>query len=371
VHGPTDDDAVGGGDVMGAWSLIGPIDAETRCPPAGFFGFVLVDSEAELGLPELSDHILGLIRATSGYDPPVRIALASISGMPSEFVADDGNVASILRCSDVEVIVAPWDDPTIDWDMFDLVVARSTWDYSRRLGEFCEWVRRRGCRLENDADLIVWNSDKRYVSDLIAAGLPTVETTFVAPGDPMPAIGREVVVKPTVSTGGRNTGRFGPASADGASTLIERIHAEGGTAMVQPFMDEIDAAGETAVVVIDGDVSHVLRKRSYLRPDEVAPTRDDLLGAAKAMYEPELVSAAQADRDELDLTSKALQFIADRFDTTPLACRVDMVRHQGAPTILELEAIEPSLYLAHEPGSAERLASAIVARVAQHAGQRF
>jgi hypothetical protein len=103
----------------------------------------------------------------------------------------------------------------------------------------------------------------------------------------------------------------------------------------------------------------------------VAPTRDDLLGAAKAMYEPELVSAAQADRDELDLTSKALQFIADRFDTTPLACRVDMVRHQGAPTILELEAIEPSLYLAHEPGSAERLASAIVARVAQHAGQRF
>lgn len=291
--------------------------------------------------------------------------------MPSEFLADDGNVASILRCGGVEVIVAPWDTPTIDWNMFDLVVARSTWDYSRRHREFCEWVRRRGSRLENDADLIIWNSDKRYVSDLIAAGLPTVETTFVAPGEPEPAIVTEVVVKPTVSTGGRNTGRFGPASADGALMLIERIHAEGGTAMVQPFMKEIDAAGETAVVVIDGDVSHVLRKRSYLRPDEMAPTRDDVLGAAQAMYQPGLVSSAQADQDELDLTSKALKFIAHRFDTTPLACRVDMVRHQGAPTILELEAIEPSLYLAHEPGSAERLASAIIVRAAQPAGQRF
>lgn len=149
-----------------------------------------------------------LITAASGYDPSVRIALASISGMPSEFLADDGNVASILRSGGVEVVVAPWDTPTIDWNMFDLVVARSTWDYSRRHREFCEWVRRRGSRLENDADLIIWNSDKCYVSDLIAAGLPTVETTFVAPGDPEPAIVTEVVVKPTVSTGGRNTGRF-------------------------------------------------------------------------------------------------------------------------------------------------------------------
>lgn len=225
--------------------------------------------------------------------------------------------------------------------------------------------------MENDADLIIWNSDKRYVSDLIAAGVPTVETTFVAPGDPEPAIVTEVVVKPTVSTGGRNTGRFGPASADGALTLIERIHAEGGTAMVQPFMDEIDAAGETAVVVIDGEVSHVLRKRSYLCPDEMAPTHADELGAAQAMYEPGLVSSAQADQDELDLASKALKFIADRFETIPLACRVDMVRHQGAPTILELEAIEPSLYLEREPGSAERLASAIIVRAAQHTGQRL
>lgn len=223
--------------------------------------------------------------------------------------------------------------------------------------------------MENQADLIIWNSDKRYVSDLIAAGLPTVETTYVAPGDPVPAIVTEVVVKPTVPTGGRNTERFGPASAEGALALLERIHAEGGTAMVQPFMEEIDAAGETAVVVIDGEVSHALRKRSYLRPDEMAPTRDDDLGAAQAMYDSGLVSSAHADRDELDLTLKTLKFIADRFDTTPLACRVDMVRHRGAATILELEAIEPSLYLAQEPGSAERLARAMIARARQRTGQ--
>lgn len=64
--------------------------------------------------------------------------------MPSEFGADDASVASILRCHGVEVIIAPWDTPTIDWNIFDLVVARSTWDYSRRYREFCEWVRTSG-----------------------------------------------------------------------------------------------------------------------------------------------------------------------------------------------------------------------------------
>jgi hypothetical protein len=298
----------------------------------------------------------------------VRIALASISGMPSEFLADDSNVASILRRRGVEVVVTPWDNMTIDWSIFDLVVARSTWDYSRRHREFCEWVRRRGSRLENDADLVIWNSDKRYVSDLIAAGLPTVETAIVARGDPRPTIVTEVVVKPTVSTGGRNTGRFGPASAEGAVALMDRIHAEGGTAMVQPFMAEIETTGETAVVVIDGEVSHALRKRSYLRPDEMAPTSDDELEAAQAMYDPGLVSSATAAQDEIDLALEALKFITERFGTTPLACRVDMVKHGGSPTILELEAIEPSLYLTREPGSAARLASAMIVRAAQRTG---
>ena len=84
---------------------------------------------------------------------------------------------------------------------FDLVVARSPWDYTTRLEEFLAWTESVRDRVENPADVIAWNSDKRYLADLREAGLPVVETTYVAPGGPIPAIEREVVIKPTLSAG--------------------------------------------------------------------------------------------------------------------------------------------------------------------------
>jgi hypothetical protein len=181
-----------------------------------------------------------------------------------------------------------------------------------------------------------------------------------------PSIESEVVVKPAISAGGRDTGRFGPASAAAGRALIERIILSGGTAMVQPYLASVDSAGETAVVMIAGEVSHVLRKGAILAADGVAPVRtDDDLGVAEVMYDPDLVLAGTADDDELRLAERVIDAVRERFGVTPLYARVDMLREsEGAPVVLELEAIEPNLYFDQAPGAVERLADAIVARAA-------
>ena len=145
--------------------------------------------------------------------------------------------------------------------------------------------------------------------------------------------------------------------------MVERITARGGTAMVQPYMPAVDAAGETAIVMVDGEPSHVLRKRAVLHPDEVAPLRDDALGAAEAMYDPELVLAGEASDAEFDLARQVIDHVMERFRYLPLYARVDMVAGpDGSPVLMELEAIEPNLYLDQAPGGAERVATAIAAR---------
>lgn len=292
----------------------------------------------------------------------VRVAIASITELPQEF-RDDEMLVDHLKRRGVAADTAPWDDPRVDWGSYDLVVIRSTWDYSRRRDEFIAWAERVGDRLENSPAVVRWNSDKRYLGDLRDAGLPVVETRYVEPGGQPPQIVGEVVVKPTISAGGRDTGRFGPAAASAAFELIAQIGVEGRTAMVQPFLDSVDTHGETAIVVIGGRKSHVLQKRAVLNADEVAPVRDDALGAAEVMYDPELVLAGTAKTDELALAAAVVDEVRRRFGATPLYARVDMLRDAtGAPVVLELEAIEPSLYLTQADGAAERLADAILGR---------
>ena len=292
----------------------------------------------------------------------MRIAIASFAGRPPEF-RDDELLAGLLADRGAEASVERWDDESVEWTTFDVVVIRSTWDYAARRAEFLTWADERGDRLHNPPGLVRWNSDKRYLADLAEAGIPTVATTFVGPRDPLPELGGEVVVKPSISAGGRDTGRFGASEHGRVLELVEAIRESGRTAMVQPYLHSVDATGETAIVLVDGELSHELRKGAVLRPDEVAPVRDDALGAAEVMYDPDLVRARPAEDDERELASRVCAELTRRFGAIPLYVRVDMVRDgAGAPVVLEVEAVEPSLYHGEAPGSAERLADAIVAR---------
>jgi len=293
----------------------------------------------------------------------MRVVLASFDG-GSKDVSDDPAIVAALRRLGVHADVRPWTDRDAGWDEAALIVVRTTWDYTQRHAQFVAWVRSQTSPVLNDPALLVWNSDKHYLDDVAAAGIPTVPTTFVRPGRPAPPLPGEVVVKPTVSAGGRDTGRFGPSTHEAAAALIAHIHRSGRTAMVQPFVPTVDEIGETAVVLVDGQVSHVLRKQAVLRPDEVAPVRADALGAAEAMYDPDLVRACAGQDDELALAERVLGYVRDRFGTTPLQLRVDMLRDAtGAPQLLEVEGVEPHLYLTETTGGVERMAGAIVRRL--------
>ena len=151
----------------------------------------------------------------------MRVAIASIESMPSTFTDDQVLVAE-LRDRGAEAEIEPWDRTGVDWRGFDTVVIRSPWDYSRRRDEFLAWCDSVGPGLQNPADVVRWNSDKAYLGDLAGDGLAVVETTYVAPGDRLPALDGEVVVKPTISAGARDTGRFGADRSDDALALVAR-----------------------------------------------------------------------------------------------------------------------------------------------------
>lgn len=292
----------------------------------------------------------------------MKIALVTCAAL-SDGWEDDRLLAEALRARGAEARFAVWDDPGVDWDAFDRAVIRSTWDYTHRRDDFLRWARSLGERLDNPAAVVEWNSDKRNLADLEAAGVPTVPTRFVAPGDPLPGLDGEVVVKPTVSAGARDTGRFGPAHHAAATSLIERLLSQGRVAMVQPYLGSVEERGETAIVAVEGAESHVLRKRAVLGPGREAPLRDDAIGAAEAMYDPELVVAGEAGDGERAVAGAVLAELERRFGAPPLYARVDTLPgRDGRPLLLELEVVEPSLYMATAPGSEERIAEAILRR---------
>ena len=282
--------------------------------------------------------------------------------MPPEF-DDDARIVAALGERGAEAAIVPWDEPGAEWEAFDLVVIRSTWDYARRRDEFLAWAESIGDRLHNSPALIRWNSDKRYLGEMAEAGISVVPTRYVEPGEAPPELDGEVVVKPNISAGGRDTGRFGAGAHEEARSLIAAIQASGRVAMVQAYEPAVDTVGETAVLCIDGVPAHALRKRAVLRPDEVAPVRDDGVGAAEIMYDPGLVTPTDATAAELAHAREVVAWIEDRFGYRPLYARVDMVPdHNGEPLLMELEAIEPNFYLGQVPHTTSRVAEAITRR---------
>jgi hypothetical protein len=299
-------------------------------------------------------------RALRWYVRCLRIAIATCAAVPPQF-EDDALLASALATYGVDVERTVWDDAMVRWHEFDLVVLRSTWDYPRKHASFLEWVDAREPKIQNPARIVHWNSDKHHIADLAAAGLPVVPTYFVEPLDSIPSLQGEVVVKPTVAAGGRNAGRFGPATYDQALDLIGRLQRDGQTTMIQPYVRSVDDEGETALVFLGGRFSHAARKDPVLRPDEAAPLRDDEIGAAEAMYDPNIVVSRSARDRELAVATRVIEHIRERFDATPPYARIDLVSDEnGDPLVLECEAIEPNLFLSLSPESASLLAGVLI-----------
>jgi glutathione synthase/RimK-type ligase-like ATP-grasp enzyme len=234
-----------------------------------------------------------------------------------------------------------WDDPSVAWDSFELVVVRSAWDYAERRDAFLAWARSLR-RVLNPVPVLEWSTDKqRYLTELGRAGVPVVPTVFVAPGERFEAPDEPFVVKPSVSAGGRSSARFTTGEWEKARALVLRIHADGRVAMVQPYLGDVE---ETALVYIDGTYSHALRRRVPL-PASVADV----------LYLDEQLTQAEATTKERAVADAALAAAPSGL----LSARVDVA--EGS--VIEVELAEPSLFLAFGEGAAERFAAAISHRL--------
>lgn len=270
---------------------------------------------------------------------------------------DEEFLLPALRAAGADPAVVVWDDPTVDWASFDVVVLRSTWDYTMRRDEFLAWVAATDAvtRLRNRPDVVRWNSDKVYLRDLADVGLPVVPTEFFTPADrPAFPAGVPFVVKPTVSAGSRNTARYAPDERDVAVGHARRLLDQGRTVMVQPYVTSVDERGETALVFLGGRYSHAVIKEALLVPGQRA--NEDKLFATEKLH-PVQPSAAELAVAETVLD--AMPFPRDEL----LYARVDLVLGtDGAPAVLELELVEPSLMLPQAPpGAAGTLAREILA----------
>lgn len=286
-----------------------------------------------------------------------RVALATCAAYP-DLDEDNGLLVPALAARGVEGIPVVWDDPGVAWDGFDLTVIRSTWDYAMAHQRFLRWADQvqAASGLANPAHAVWWNTDKSYLAELSGQGVPVVPTTFVDPGpDPwVPPPSGGYVVKPTVSSGSRDTARFTARADDAAAgALVRHILTSGRTAMVQPYLDSVDTSGETALLYIGGAFSHAVRKGPLLVPG-AAPTTALF---AEEDISPRTPTVAQREVGEAVLAAVPVG-VGDL-----LYARIDLLDTPEGPVLLELELTEPSLFLATDEGAPGRFAGAIAARL--------
>ena len=259
------------------------------------------------------------------------------------------------------VEVVAWDDAAVDWSRYGVALIRSTWGYTERLPEFLAWAARVSTltRLENPFPLVRWNVDKHYLAELARRGVNVVPTRFVEPTESADrAVANflrqfsepELVVKPCVGAGSRDAQRYARADVAGIVAHTRRLLDTGRSVLLQPYLQRVDAEGETALIHFEGRFSHAIRKAALL---EVGTD------SSRALFLPEKISAREPTVDEHAVAAAVLAALPS---PPPLYARVDLIRDaQGAPALLELELTEPSLFFDFAPGSAERLVDAVLA----------
>ena len=269
----------------------------------------------------------------------MKLRIATCTVLPEPDV-DEAPLAAALAAAGFDAALVAWDDPAADWDAPIPTILRSTWNYPLELDRFLAWIDHLSGPLFNPAAVVHANVHKRYLLELAARGVPTVPTMLVERGATCALPDARIVIKPEVGAASLDTHVFAagdPAAAAHLAHLTAR-----GAALVQPYLASVDDYGERSIVMIDGELSHAIRKTPRF------------VGDAERVTGPFPI----AD-DERAVATAALAPYGDL-----LYGRVDMARDAaGQPLVMELELVEPSLFFPWCPGAAERFARALARRL--------
>jgi glutathione synthase/RimK-type ligase-like ATP-grasp enzyme len=259
-----------------------------------------------------------------------------------------------------------WHDLSVDWGAYELVLLRSCWDYIDDVDGFVAWARHVAgeADLLNPAELVAWNVDKGYLLELADEGVPVVPTVRIEPGararlDRLMEKWREIVIKPSVGAGSWMVARYTPAALERAAAHVENLHSQSHTVLVQPCLESVFQRGESGVYVIDGRATYMISKSGVLARD-AGPYDDFQLSFAQQ------VALRPLDNLLSSLAEEAVDRLPGR---TPLYARVDLVSGSDNPVLLEVELIEPVLFLDRAPEAvADHLAEAVVRRMTELPG---
>lgn len=281
----------------------------------------------------------------------VDVAVVSSAGL-ADFNEDDRLLIDALRRSGARASALPWRDDGVEWRSVGTAVVRSTWDYTEHLPAFLAWVDGIAphTRILNPPEVIHWNTDKRYLADLEERGVAVVPTRWLARGsgarlaEVLADAGWErAVIKPVVSATAQNTHLVAPETLAHHAAEFERLLAARDM-MVQPYLERVVTDGELSLIYLDRAYSHTLRKRP--RPGDFRVQEEH--GGSLERCEPDARTREVADA-VLAATAGELTY-----------ARVDLIPGTGgAPLLVELELVEPELYLRYAPESVEHLAALV------------
>ncbi|MCW2955067.1 MAG: hypothetical protein JWQ48_4237 [Conexibacter sp.] len=312
--------------------------------------------------------------STAARPRAARVAFVTCATLPA-LVADDLLLGDAARAHGIEAVPCVWDDPAVEWETFDGCLVRSAWDYHLRRDAFTTWSREVAAAIPlwNGPDVIAWNTDKRYLRDFAAAGVPVVPTAWAARGASLDLAAlladhgwEEAIVKPAVGIGSSGISRVRdggvvaggaivsgggaisvPRGAVAAQTALDALLAQDDV-LVQPFAPSVLERGELSLIFFEGVLSHAIRKR---------PSDGDFRVQAGWGGTIEPARAGPAAR------GVAAQALA-QLDGTPLYARVDLLEEDvDAPWLIELELVDPVLYFGEDPAAAGRLALALARRL--------
>jgi glutathione synthase/RimK-type ligase-like ATP-grasp enzyme len=283
-----------------------------------------------------------------------RVAIATCADFP-ELNPDDRPLLAALERRGIEAVPVVWDGGELESERFDGCLLRSTWDYHEKLAAFLTWARRVNERMPlwNPHELVAWNAEKSYLRELAAAGVPTIPTRWLERdgGHQLDALlaeegWEEAVLKPAVDLGARRLRRARAGDPAGQSALAELLAAH--DVMVQPFLPSVETEGELSLVYIGGRFSHAVRKVPKEGDFRVQPSWGGSVHPAEA-------AAADLEIGELALS---------HLPADPLYARVDLVAGAaGESLLIELELIEPLLFLTKWPRAVEDLADVVLAQL--------
>jgi glutathione synthase/RimK-type ligase-like ATP-grasp enzyme len=271
--------------------------------------------------------------------------------------ADDLILARALERGDARVVPVVWTETQPEHLSCDLLVVRSVWDYHLRPQEFLRWLDAAGSKTKvvNPPEIVRWNSDKRYLKEIEAAGFPIPKThllqqgAHVDLGDLMLESGLDaVVIKPTVSASAFETHlvRAGQAAAFNPrlnALLKDRVM------LVQEYVPEIETSGEWALIMVatSGDRFECTHAVNKLPRSGDFRVQHQYGGSYRLASPPqEALQIAQA--------------VLARFAPGAVYCRADMVMRASSPVLMELELIEPLLHFELAPAAAETMAERLI-----------